>query len=102
MRLERRQAGRSAVVWDGPPADAAGVMARTGHANDTAFARWMIEEIGVASVPGSSFFRDPADGRTQVRFCFSKREATLREAGERLARLKGGQSAGPIVEGPPG
>jgi aminotransferase len=69
-------------------ADAAAVMARTGHSTDRDFARWLIEEVGVASVPGSSFFRDPADGRTQVRFCFAKEESTLREAGERLERLR--------------
>jgi len=83
-------------------ADATAVMARTGHSTDRAFVRWLIEEVGVASVPGSSFTRDPADGRTKIRFCFSKREATLRKAGERLGKLKGRPSAGTIVEGPPG
>lgn len=68
--------------------DAAAVMARTGHSTDRAFALWLIEEIGVASVPGSSFYRDPADGRTQIRFSFSKRETTLREAGKRLEKLR--------------
>jgi aminotransferase len=68
--------------------DAAAVMARTGHATDRAFALWLIEEVGVASVPGSSFYRDPADGRTQIRFSFSKRETTLREAGKRLEKLR--------------
>jgi aminotransferase len=69
--------------------DAAVVMAHTGHSTDRAFARWLIEEVGIASVPGSSFYRNPDDGRTQIRFCFSKREATLREAGERLGKLNG-------------
>src|SRR5262249_37863513 len=52
-----------------------------------AFARHLVEEIGVAVVPGSSFYNDPADGRRQVRFAFCKRDETLDEAGRRLARL---------------
>jgi aminotransferase len=47
-----------------------------------------VEDIGVAVVPGSSFYRDPADGRRQVRFAFCKKDATLDEAERRLARLK--------------
>jgi aspartate/methionine/tyrosine aminotransferase len=39
-------------------------------------------------VPGSSFYRDPADGRTHLRFTFCKREATFQAAAERLAKLK--------------
>jgi len=56
-----------------------------GWADDTAFCHWLAREIGVAAVPGSSFYRDPV--HTHVRFHFAKREATLIEAGERLARL---------------
>ncbi len=59
------------------------------HGDDTAFAHHLIQEIGVAPVPGSSFFNDPADGATIIRFCFPKKKATLIEAGERLARLRG-------------
>lgn len=44
---------------------------------------------GVASVPGSSFFHDPEDGRTLVRFAFCKRIETLRQAVESLSRLTG-------------
>ncbi|HEX4611264.1 MAG TPA: aminotransferase class I/II-fold pyridoxal phosphate-dependent enzyme [Urbifossiella sp.] len=55
--------------------------------DDVAFVRRMIETVGVAGVPGSSFFRPKDPGRTQVRFMFAKREATLRDAGERLLRL---------------
>jgi aspartate/methionine/tyrosine aminotransferase len=43
----------------------------------------------VASVPGSSFFSDPAAGRNFIRFCFAKKEETLQLAEERLERLKG-------------
>ncbi|HEY8536928.1 MAG TPA: aminotransferase class I/II-fold pyridoxal phosphate-dependent enzyme [Vicinamibacterales bacterium] len=58
-----------------------------GHDDDVAFARYLVEEVGVATVPGSSFYRDGTGGRTKVRFCFSKRDETLRAADERLARL---------------
>jgi aminotransferase len=57
--------------------------------DDVVFCRHLIEEIGVAAVPGSSFFSDPAAGRKLVRFCFAKTEATLELARDRLARLKG-------------
>lgn len=57
-----------------------------GFPDDTEFCRWMAREIGVAAVPGSSFFHEPV--RHLVRFHFAKREETLREAGERLLRLR--------------
>jgi aminotransferase len=59
-----------------------------GFPDDVAFVRHLVTEIGVAGVPGSSFYRDPASGRTKVRFCFCKKEETLSAAEERLARLK--------------
>jgi aspartate/methionine/tyrosine aminotransferase len=58
-----------------------------GFEDDVTFVRHLIEKIGVAAVPGSSFYSDPARGRQQVRFCFSKKDATLDEATRRLARL---------------
>lgn len=58
-----------------------------GFDDDVAFARHLVEEIGVAVVPGSSFYADPRDGRRYVRFCFPKREETLDEAVRRLGRL---------------
>jgi aminotransferase len=58
-----------------------------GFTDDVEFARHLVTEIGVASVPGSSFYRDPASGRTQVRFCFCKKDETLDAAAERLRRL---------------
>jgi aspartate/methionine/tyrosine aminotransferase len=39
-------------------------------------------------VPGSSFYRDAADGRRQVRFAFCKKDATLDEAERRFAKLR--------------
>jgi aminotransferase len=58
-----------------------------GCADDVEFARYLVTEVGVAVVPGSSFYSDPAGGRTQVRFCFCKRDETLADADRRLARL---------------
>lgn len=52
--------------------------------DDHAFARWMSKEIGVAPVPGSSFFHHKEKGRRLVRFAFPKKVATLREAARRL------------------
>ena len=59
-----------------------------GFADDVAFAKYLVTKIGVAAVPGSSFYRDPADGRTHLRFTFCKTEKTFQAAAERLAKLK--------------
>jgi len=58
-----------------------------GHASDLVAAEWITRELGVAGVPGSSFFREPE--QRYVRFHFAKGEEVLRGAGERLARLRG-------------
>jgi aminotransferase len=55
---------------------------------DVRFAKYLVEEIGVASVPGSSFYNNPNDGATQVRFTFCKKEETLAAAEQRLAKLR--------------
>ncbi|HEU5076326.1 MAG TPA: aminotransferase class I/II-fold pyridoxal phosphate-dependent enzyme [Polyangiaceae bacterium] len=56
--------------------------------DDVAFARFLVESVGVAVVPASSFYRrDSSDAAKLVRFCFSKQDATLAEAGRRLMRL---------------
>jgi aminotransferase len=57
-----------------------------GFGDDTAASEWLIKEIGVAGVPGSSFFREPVNHL--IRFHFAKREETLRAAGERLEKLR--------------
>jgi aspartate/methionine/tyrosine aminotransferase len=58
-----------------------------GFPDDVAFARHLVTEIGVASVPGSSFYRHGTGGRQQVRFCFCKKEETLAAAEARLGKL---------------
>src|SRR5579864_981118 len=58
-----------------------------GFADDVEFARHLVKDIGVAAVPGSSFYSRPSEGRTKLRFCFCKRDETLAEADRRLARL---------------
>lgn len=59
-----------------------------GFPDDSAFASYLLEEIGIAAVPGSSFFSDAASGSHLIRFCFAKRPETLAEAAQRLNRLK--------------
>jgi aminotransferase len=58
------------------------------YSDDVEFARYLVKEIGVAVVPGSSFYHDPGLGRSQVRFTFCKRDETLTAAEERLRRLQ--------------
>lgn len=59
-----------------------------GFPDDVAFAKYLVKDIGVAAVPGSSFYRNPADGRTHLRFTFCKTEKTFQAAAERLTKLK--------------
>jgi aminotransferase len=48
----------------------------------------MVQEFGVAGVPGSSFYWPKEDGRTKVRFMWAKKDETLHAAGERLLKMK--------------
>ena len=57
-----------------------------GLADDVAFCEWLAREVGVAAVPGSSFFREPV--HHLIRFHFAKREETLMEAGQRFLKLR--------------
>ncbi len=56
--------------------------------DDWAFAMYLVERLGVATVPGSSFYARPEDGSRYVRFMFSKKDDTLKEALRRLEPLK--------------
>jgi aminotransferase len=56
--------------------------------DDVEFTKHLIREIGVACVPGSSFYSEPALGKQQVRFCFCKKDETLFAAADRLSKLK--------------
>jgi len=58
-------------------------LSKWGFTHDREAAEWFVKEVGVAGVPGSSFFREPVS--PMIRFHFAKKEATLRAAGERLA-----------------
>jgi len=59
-----------------------------GFDDDTEFARWLVATVGVASVPGSSFYSRPELGRHLIRFTFCKTHDVLRAAAERLARTR--------------
>ena len=61
-------------------------ISRFGWASDVDFAHWMTKEVGVAPVPGSSFFENGEN--RYIRLNFAKRPETLHAAGERLLKLK--------------
>jgi aspartate/methionine/tyrosine aminotransferase len=67
-------------------------IAQTGFASDAAFCRWLVSEVGVAAIPPSAFYADPATVPLLARFCFAKRPETLRAAGTRLAAMQLPQS----------
>jgi aspartate/methionine/tyrosine aminotransferase len=60
-----------------------------GFRDDVEFTRHLIQRVGVACVPGSSFYSRPELGSQQVRFCFCKKDSTLEAAAERLRKLGG-------------
>jgi aminotransferase len=59
-----------------------------GFDDDVEFVKYLVKEIGVAAVPGSSFYRDARDGARQVRFAFCKKLETLDAAAEKLGKLR--------------
>jgi aminotransferase len=63
-------------------------IAAFGYDSDVAFATHLVRDIGVATVPGSSFYHDPALGRTKIRFAFPKKMETLERAAGLLQRLR--------------
>jgi aminotransferase len=93
--LERRELFYPVLVETGfkpiaKPAGAYYVMCDIsgfGFRTDTEFALWLTEKGGVATVPGSSFYRDPKRGYDKVRFAFCKKLDTLRAAAEKLRVL---------------
>ena len=56
--------------------------------DDTAFCRHLISQVGVAAIPPSAFYADPRTAPRLARFCFAKRDETMRAAAERLAAMK--------------
>ncbi len=58
-----------------------------GFGDDVEFARHLVKNVGVAAVPGSSFYKNTARGRTKLRFCYCKRDETLLAADRRLEKL---------------
>ena len=59
-----------------------------GFADDVKFAQYLVSEVGVAGVPGSSFYSHPADGARQIRFTFCKTDRTLDAAAEKFKKLR--------------
>jgi methionine aminotransferase len=55
--------------------------------DDLAMAEWLTREHGVAAIPVSVFYQHPPKGLRLVRFCFAKREETLRQAAEKLCAI---------------
>jgi aspartate/methionine/tyrosine aminotransferase len=55
--------------------------------SDTEFTKYLVKDIGIAVVPGSSFFHEPERGSGYIRFCFCKKDSTLQSAGDRLQRI---------------
>jgi len=61
-----------------------------GFPNDVEFVQHLIESVGLAAVPGSSFYAQEGRGSQQVRFCFCKKYETLESAKRQLLKLHAG------------
>ena len=59
-----------------------------GFPDDLTLVRHLIEKLGIAAVPGSSFYAHPEDGWQKVRFCFCKKYETLELARKQLGQLE--------------
>jgi aminotransferase len=73
------------------PSGAYYIMTDVGHfgfKDDVSFAFHLVEKIGIATVPGSSFYSRPSLGATKIRFCFPKKMETLEKAAEKLKKFK--------------
>jgi N-succinyldiaminopimelate aminotransferase len=62
-------------------------ISQLGFPDDVAFCRYLTTEVGVAAIPPSAFYYDPADGATLARFAFCKTRDVLEEAARRLVKL---------------
>ena len=60
---------------------------RLSSLHDVGFAQYLVQDIGIAVVPGSSFFQKQEQGSRYVRFCFCKKDSTLMAAAERLQKI---------------
>lgn len=70
-----------------------------GYDDDEALTMHLIKDIGVAPVPGSSFFHTPAHGKRYVRFAFPKRDETFEDVRARLGRLRRRAGASGLTRG---
>ena len=68
-------------------------------ANATAATETILEQTGVATVPGPAFYRNSADGENQLRFCYAKQMSVLEEACKRLRRLSTSTDTGSVIKG---
>ena len=82
-----QECGFDVAAPDGAYYVMAGIAA-FGFDDDTAMARHLIEQVAVATVPGSSFYRDPSQGRNQLRFSFPKRIETIERGVQALRALR--------------
>jgi aminotransferase len=82
-----QECGFEAAAPDGAYYVMAGIRG-FGFDDDTAMARHLIEKVAVATVPGSSFFHDPSEGRGHLRFSFPKRIGTIERGVEALRALR--------------
>ena len=95
MYARKRAALHAAVSGAGlecrKPDGAYYIIADIGHLgfkDDFEAADFILEEVGVAAVPGSSFYHRPELGRGKIRFTFSKSDQTIAAAAARLKRLQ--------------
>ena len=65
-----------------------------GFPDDVTFSRHLVSDIGVAAVPGSSFYRTAGAGSAKVRFCFCKKDETLAAAETRFQQKLAKTAAG--------
>ena len=88
---------RAAGFAVAPPAGTYFVMADIrswGFNNDVAFCRHLTTEVGVAAIPPSAFYKEPATAPLMARFCFAKEIATLQAAAERLQQVSAQRGSG--------